>query len=130
MKRFSVYILVLSMFVALVMAGCKSSNDSPRQLLDKYFTSAQKQDYATTYSCYYKAYQQKVNKDEYIKHRKEASVLKSYKILSISTKNNSGQATVQVTFAPSVKLKRTKAVTVKVKEDLVKEKDGWKIRVW
>lgn len=130
MKRFSVYIMTLSMFLVLALTGCKASTDNPRQLLDKYFTSAQKQDYATTYSCYYKAYQQKVHKDEYIKHRKEASVLQSYKILSLKTKKDSGEATVKVTFAPSKKFKRTKPVTVKVKENLVREKDGWKIRVW
>lgn len=98
--------------------------------MDKYFTSAENQDYATTYTCYYDEYQKKIPKDEFIKERKDASLLKSYQILSLNIQKDKVQANVELTFAPSESLKRTQPVTVKVTEDLIKEKDGWKIKVW
>ncbi len=131
MKRLITYILTLSMFLAvLAMTGCFSTQPGPRALLDKYFTSAQKQDYATTYTCYYKDYQTKISKDEFLKNRKDASVVQAYKILDLTTDKDTGKAIVEITFAPSEKLKRSQPVTVKVQEDLVKEGDGWKIKVW
>jgi hypothetical protein len=129
-KKYIVYILSLSMFLALPLTGCANDQESAKALLDKYFTSAEKQDYASTYTYYNDEYKKKVPKDEFIKKRKDASLLQSYKILSMNIQKDQGQASVELTWAPSEKLKRTQPVTVKVQEDLVKEKDGWKIKVW
>lgn len=124
------YILILSMVLSLSLAGCSSKDQNASELLNTYFTSAMNQDYATTYTCYYSEYQKKIPKDEFIRNRQEASVVQSYKILQLDLQNDTGKATVEITFAPSEKLKRSEPVTVKVQEDLVKEKEGWKIKVW
>ncbi|HEY6874630.1 MAG TPA: NTF2-like N-terminal transpeptidase domain-containing protein [Geobacteraceae bacterium] len=111
--------------------GVSSETDGARNLLNTYFSSAVKQDYATTYTCYYRPYKQKISKEEFIKHRKEASALNSYRILSITKlAGNNAKADVELTFAPSKKLLRKEPKTIKVVEDLVKEGDGWKIKVW
>ncbi len=99
-------------------------------MLDKYFTSAEKQDYATTYSCYNKDYQNKVPETEFISRRKEASVVQAFQILKLDADKDQGKATVTITFAPSATLKRPQPVTVQVQEDLIREADGWKIKVW
>lgn len=130
MKKYLFYILALSMILAFLLTGCATNEESAKALLDKYFTSAEKQDYATTYTCYYEDYQKKIPKDEFIKERKDASLLQSYKILQMNIQKDKGQATVELTFTPSEKLKRSQPATVKVTEDLIKEKDGWKIKVW
>ena len=116
--------------LALPLTGCANDQEKAKALLDKYFTSAENQDYATTYTCYYDEYQKKISKDEFIKERKDASLLQSYQILSLNIQKDKVQANVELTFAPSESLKRTQPVTVKVTEDLIKEKDGWKIKVW
>ncbi len=123
---------VISTLVLLLMAaaGCNSNNSSPKTLLNKYFTSAVNQDYGTTYDCYYAPYKAKVNKEEYIKHRKEASILQAYKIISLEQKDGAAHAEVLLTFAPSKKLDRKKPVSTTVKEDMVKEGGDWKIKVW
>ncbi len=131
MKKQTRYILALSVLLAaLAITGCSGSQPGPRELLDKYFTSAEKQDYATTYSCYYKEYRDKVPENEFISRRKEASVVQAYQILSLETDKTQGKAMVKITFAPSATLKRPQPVTVQVEEDLIKEADGWKIKVW
>jgi hypothetical protein len=113
------------------MSGCSREPSGPTELLDKFFSSAIKQDYATTYTCYYDAYKAKVSQEEFIRHRKEASILQSYKIISIKTlDNNSAEAEVRLTFGPSEKIKRKDPVTVNLKEEMVKEKGEWKIKVW
>ncbi len=125
--------LIVAILSSVILAGfgCSSESATPRALLEKYFSSAVNQDYATTYSCYYGAYKAKVDKDEYIKHRKEASVLQSYQIVSLNQENaDNAQAEVRLTFAPFAKLKRTEPVTTTVKEDLVREDGDWKIKVW
>jgi len=129
MKKYLICILALSMFAIFSLSGCSPKEQSPRELVDKYFTTAQKQDYATTYTCYDAEYQKKVTKDDFISHRKEASVVQSYKVLQLDTQKDTGNATVEITFAASDKLKRTKPEIVKVTEDLIKQKDGWKIKV-
>lgn len=129
------------LFIALITTcGCHLSgprqlfarffSGGPRQLLDTYFTSAIKQDYATTYDCYNDAYKAKVSKDEYIKHRKDASVLQSYEIASLTRSGDTAQANVMLTFAPSEQMKRDKPVSVNVKEDLVRQNDGWKVKIY
>lgn len=129
MKKNLICILTLSMFLILSLSGCSPKGQNPQELLDKYFTSAQHQDYATTYTCYDSEYQKKVTKDEFVKHRKDASTVQSYKILQLDTEKNTGHASVEITYAPSEKFMRTEPVTVKVQEDLIKEKNGWKIKV-
>ncbi|HEY6874394.1 MAG TPA: hypothetical protein VI298_16835 [Geobacteraceae bacterium] len=114
----------------LIASGCNSDTSSPTKLLNRYFSSAAKQDYATAYTCYYSPYKVKISREEYIKHRKDASLLQSYKIVNVQEKGNTAQADVQLTFAPSEKLKRKEPVTVSVKEDLVKEGGEWRVKVW
>jgi hypothetical protein len=128
--RFSLFVMLMLGFGLLMVGGCSSSYGGPQELLDKYFSSAIKQDYATTYTCYYAAYKQKVNVDEYIKHRKEASALQSYKIISLKQDGDKAQAEVELTFGPSEKLNRKEPITTKVTEELIKEKGEWKIKVW
>ncbi len=123
-------LLVLIVLAAGFIIGCQSSGGGPKDVLDKYFSSAIKQDYATTYTYYYSEYKKKVNQDEYVKHRKEASELQSYKIISLKQDDNTAQAEVELTFAPSERLNRKVPVTTTVKEDLVKENGEWKIKVW
>ena len=130
-KRHALLVIAILSSVLFAGPGCSSKSATPQALLEKYFSSAVKQDYATTYSCYYGAYKAKVDKDEYVKHRKEASVLQSYQIVSLNQQNgDNAQAEVRLTFAPSEKFKRPESVTTTVKEDLVKENGDWKIKVW
>ncbi len=126
----NVLLMILFSIAILVSAGCQKSTLGPKELLDKYFTSSIKQDYAAVYDCYYAAYKAKVTKEEFIRHRKEASILQAYKILSLKEDKGTAEAEVQLTFAPSEKLKRTEPVTTTVKEELVKEAGSWKIKVW
>ena len=51
-----------------------------------------RQDYTATYTCYYAAYKKKVNEDEFIRHRKEASLLQAYKIVALNQVLALGQA--------------------------------------
>jgi hypothetical protein len=113
-------------------AGCQSKDKGgPKELLDRYFSLAVKQDYAAVYDCYYAPYMRKVNREEYVKHRKEASVLQSYNILSVTKDaDDAAHAEVLLTFAASEKLHRKKPASIKVNEDLVRENGQWKIKVW
>jgi hypothetical protein len=129
-KVYSLFAAAAMVMIVMAGFGCSSNNSTPRGLLEKYFSSAQKQDYATTYSCYYDAYKAKVDRDEFVKHRKEASVLQSYQIVSLNQDGDKALAEVRLTFAPSEKLKRTEPVSTRVREDLVKERGEWKIKVW
>jgi ABC-type transporter MlaC component len=125
------WFLTLGLGILFLTAGCGSDTTGPRELLDKYFSSALKQDYATTYTCYYDAYKAKVNQEEFVKHRKEASVLQAYKIDSIKMPtSDTAQAEVRLTFGPSVRMNRKEPVTVTLKEELVKANGEWKIKVW
>jgi hypothetical protein len=125
-------LFILLLLVSVAGVGCSSKDKGgPRELLDKYFSSAIKQDYAITYTCYYAPYTAKVTKEEYVKHRKEASIVQAYTIVSIKQDgDNAAQAEVQLTFAPSEKLHRKEPVTTTVKENMVKEGGEWKIKVW
>jgi|WetSurMetagenome_2_1015567.scaffolds.fasta_scaffold66383_2 hypothetical protein len=122
--------LIFIWAILLIAAGCQQNKSGPKELLDKYFSAAIKQDYATAYSCYYDAYKAKVNQEEYIKHRKEASILQSYKIISVKQDGDTARAEVQMVFGPSEKLKRKEPVTTTVTEELIKENGVWKIKVW
>jgi hypothetical protein len=123
-------IQLLGIVLLMLGSGCHSNTANPQQLIDTYFSSAIKQDYSAAYDCYYAAYKAKVSRDEYVKHRKEASVLQSYKILSLRQDGDTAQAQVLLTFAPSEKLGRTKPAAITVTENLVREDGGWKIKVW
>lgn len=133
MKRY----LLIAIFIfgaALISGiGCSQKTKSvegPKELLDDFFASAIRQDYSATYDCYYDAYKAKVSREEFVKHRKEASVLREYKIVSLTQNGDTAQAEVTLTFAPSQKLNRNEAASTTVTEEMVKEKDGWKIKVW
>jgi len=128
-KKKLIYILTLSVFVIFSLSGCSPKGPNPQELLDQFFSSAQHQDYATTYTCYDSEYQKKVAKDEFVKHRSEASVVQSYKILKLDTQKDTAKASVEITFTASEKFKRTEPVTIKVEENLIKEGTGWKIKV-
>lgn len=130
LSNYLLYILILSVVLTSSLTGCATKQDDARALLDKYFTSAMNEDYETTYTCYYNEYQKKIPKDEFVLNRKDASVVQSYKILQLDLQDDTGMAIIEITFAPSPKLNRSEPVTVKVQEDLVKEENSWKIKVW
>ena len=71
-----------------------------------------------------------MTQEEYIRHRKEASVLQSYKVISVKQEGDTAQAEAQLVFGPSDKLKRKEPVTTTVTEELIKENGAWKIKVW
>ncbi len=122
--------LIAGLLLLTLGGGCHSKTSDPKEMLDRYFSSAIRQDYAATYDCYYAAYKAKVSKDEFIKHRKEASVLQSYKIVSLTQNGDTARAEVLLTFAPSEKLNRKEPVSTTVTENLVREGGQWKIKVW
>ncbi|BDV42788.1 hypothetical protein GURASL_17110 [Geotalea uraniireducens] len=131
---------LLACFAAIALGGCStgvnngsgstSGGSTPQAALDRYFSTAVKQDYAATYDCYYQRYRDKVTKDDFVKHRAEASVLSSYEITSLRQNGDSAEAVALLTFAPSAKLHRSKPTTVRVTEQLVRENGAWKIKVW
>ena len=123
---------IISLFGALLIpaAGCKPESRTPAELIDRFFTSAIRQDYSAAYDCYYGAYKAKVSRKDYVKHRRDASMLQSYEVLSLKQEGDSARAEVLLTWAPSEKLKREKPVSVKVTEEMVREGSGWKIKVW
>ena len=132
MKKHFSLIVIAALQLMIVGAGCKSgTTTTPREVLSKYFSSAVSQDYAATYNCYYGAYKAKISKDEYVKHRKEASALQSYDILAVNMDGDkAAHAEVKLTFAPSEKLGRKEPISAVVKEDMIKEEGEWKIKVW
>lgn len=129
MKKIHSLFVILGSLVLLMAAGCNTNNSGPKDLLNKYFTSAINQDYGATYDCYYAPYKEKVNKNEYIKHREEASVLKSYKIISLEQRDDRAQAEVLLSFEPLGKPDQ-KPLSATVREDMVRDGGQWKIKVW
>lgn len=116
----------------LALAACANAPaypgfDSPDKALTTYFESAKSQDYLTTYDCYYDLYQQRVARDEFVKRRVQAAVLKRYRIDSLVVGGDSAEASVTLTFVSAT---AGADRTVQVKENLVKQGSGWKIRVW
>lgn len=122
--------MLLAGAVILTGTGCHSDKGNPKDVLNRYFSAAIKQDYATAYLCYYDAYKAKVSKDDYIRHRKDASVLWAYTVKSIKEQGNTAEAQVELTFEPSEKMKRDRPVTTAIKEEMVRENGEWKIKVW
>ncbi len=129
-SRYMILAALLTVAAIMLEAGCHSDRDNPKDLLNAYFTAAIRQDYASVYPCYYGAYQAKVSKDEYIRHRKDASVLRSYTVKSITADGDTARAQVELTFAPSKKLKRDRPYSTAVTEEMVRENGEWKIKVW
>jgi hypothetical protein len=124
-------LMIVALLLGAGLSGCNYfSNEGPKELLDKYFSSAVKQDYGTTYDCYYGEYGKKVSRDEYIRRRKDGSVLQSYRIVSLNQKDGTAQAQVLLTFAASEKANRKDPASVMVTEDMQREGGGWKIKVW
>ena len=123
------FLMMLPLVAALLAVGCRRSDD-PRALLDRYFGTALRQDYAATYDCYYGAYRAKVSREDFVRRRREASVLQAYRILSLEQQGDTARAVAKLSFAPSAKLNRPVPVDTTVTEDLVREGGSWRIRVW
>lgn len=119
---------LLALAAALACRGGAAA--SPRAALDRFFETAHRQDYAATYDCYDAAYREKVSRAEYVRHRKEASPLESWRVLSLDEKEERAHAVVALVFGPSSKAGRTGSVSTTVEEDLVRERGAWRIRVW
>ncbi len=128
--RSNLFLVLGAVLTTSALGGCSSDKGGPQTTLERYFSSAARQDYATTYDCYYRQYREKVSRDDFVKHRTEASVLKDYRITSFRQDGDSAQAVALLTFAPSEKLHRTEPATVQVTEDMVREDGAWKIKVW
>lgn len=127
-------LLGATLLIAASLAACSSASaypgsSTPQAALQTFFSSAQRLDYATTYACYYQPYQTRVAEQEFVSHRKQASVLSSYRIRSISAKGGSAEASITLTFAPASR-SNNKPRTVEVHEDLVNQAGAWKIKVW
>jgi len=133
-------LLVAILFAVLVTAGTAgwagtrardfhSGFATPQDTLRTFFESAQHHDYATTYSCYYQRYRDRVAQQEFINHRNQAATLQSYTLGPISINGDAAEATATLVFAAGAG-NATAARTIAVREDLVKQADGWKIRVW
>ncbi len=122
-------LMIPPLVAALLAVGCRRGDD-PRALLDRYFGTAVRQEYAATYDCYSSGYQAKVSRDDFVRHRREASVLQAYRILSLERQGDTARAVAQLTFGPSAKLNRPVPVDTTVTEDLVREGGAWRIRVW
>ncbi len=122
--------MLLAITVIIIGAGCHSDKQDPKDLLNTYFTAAVKQDYAAVYPCYYDDYKAKISKDDYIRHRSDASVLRSYSVKTITERGDTAQALVELTFEPSQKLNRDRPFSTVVTEEMVRENGEWRIKVW
>jgi hypothetical protein len=121
---------------ALCTVGCSQSVTgpypgfaTPRATLDTFFQSALRQDYATTYACYYQAYHDKIAADEFASHRRQAAVLRGYQLDAIRTSGGTAQASVTLTFAdPNVGSTATRQIHTQ--ENLIDQGGSWRIKVW
>jgi hypothetical protein len=138
-KKHSQFLLALLLAVLVIAgaAGCvraeaRSSYSgfaTPQDTLQTFFASAQRHDYATTYSCYYQRYSERVTMQEFIDHRSQASLLREFTLGPVTTVGDTAEATATLVFAAGGG-SGTSTRSVQVHEDLVKEASGWKIRVW
>ena len=113
---------------AIGSPGGYAGYSTPSDALSTFFVSARNADYAKTYEAYYGHYHDLVAKDEFVSHRAQASRLTAYRVDSLAARGDSAVATVTLTFAPAGGGGATRTTTVR--EDLVREAGGWKIRVW
>ena len=133
MRKIAALALLMAMLpqiagCAVAQASGYAGYASPRDTLQTYFGSAMKADYPTTYRAYYAHYRDLVARDEFVSHRKQASLLTAYRIDALSQSGESAVATATLTFAP--RGGETKPRVTVVREDLVRESGSWKIRVW
>jgi hypothetical protein len=135
MRRVRLSALVLALLLlAGSLAACTQSASypglsSPQSTLNTFFSSAQRLDYQTTYSCYYQRYHDLISEQDFVSHRKQASVLTGYRIDSVKVSGTSAVASATLTFAPKPG-SSAKPRTVAVREDLVNQSGVWKVRVW
>ncbi len=132
MRKLAVFVVLAALVaVAMQLAGCSAGGyagfGSPRATLQTYLESARKADYATTYDAYYQRYHQLVTRGDFVSHRAQGSQLVSYRIDSLTQKGTTAAAAVTLTFAPKG---GQSARTTTVREDLVQEPAGWRIKVW
>ncbi|MDA8087196.1 MAG: hypothetical protein M0Z75_10895 [Nitrospiraceae bacterium] len=138
MRKAAGFLIFACILAMALLPGCQSglfgsnkSGDTPRGLLDRYFSSAMRKDYAASYECYYAAYKAKISKADYVKHRDEdPAALKDYKILSLRQTDDTALANVALTFVSARRPDITKPVSIDVKENLVREGGKWRIKVW
>ncbi|BDG05655.1 hypothetical protein [Anaeromyxobacter oryzae] len=116
--------------LALAATACRRGGDGPRELLDRYFSTAVRQDYSATWECYDQNYRSKVDRDEYVQHRRDASQLVTWKVVSLEEHGDTARAQVDLVFAPSPRLGRPDPAEKKVVEDLVRERGEWRVKVW
>lgn len=120
--------------LAVAATACRrpggGGGGGPRELLERYFSTAVRQDYAATWSCYDRGYRSKIPQDEYVRRRADASRLVAWRTVSLDERGDTARARVELTFAPSQRLGRAAPVTKTVEEDLVREADGWRVKVW
>ena len=129
MSRLYTQLVCLAVTAVVAAAGCRRGDD-PRALLDRYFGTAARQDYSGTYDCYDTAYHGKVSREEYMRHRKDASPLQSWRVLSVEQHGDRATADVALVFGPLPRAGRTTPVSAVVHEDLVQEAGSWRVRVW
>jgi hypothetical protein len=125
-------LLAIALLVGSLTACTQSAYpgfSSPKSTLSTFFSSAQRLDYKTTYSCYYQRYHDLILEQDFVSHRKQASVLASYRIDSIEVSGTSAVASATLSFAPKSG-SNTNPRTVQVREDLVNQSGAWKVRVW
>jgi hypothetical protein len=123
---------LLSLLAAAAVAALSACrrDAGPRELLDRYFETARRGDFAATWECYDRAYQAKVSRDEYVRHRSDASPLERYEVVSLEQHDGRARAKVALVFGPAPKLGRIAPASAVVEEELVRERGGWRIRVW
>jgi hypothetical protein len=119
-----------ALLLALAIPACRRPASGARELLDRYFATAVRQDYAATWECYDRRYRSKIERDEYVRHRREASRLLSFRTLSLEEHGDAARAEVELVFAPAPAIGRSEPVTKRVIEELVREREGWRVRVW
>ncbi len=121
--------VALVALLAVAPIGCARRDDS-RAALERFFSTAQRQEYAATYDCYDVAYRAKVSRDEYVRHRREASPLQSWRVLSVEQHGDRASAEVALVFGPLAKAGRPTPVSQTVHEELIREAGAWRIKVW
>ena len=114
---------------AVAVAGC-ARGENPRAALDRFFSTAQRQDYGATYDCYDKAYRAKLSREEFVRHRGEASPLQEWRVLSLEQHGDRASAEVALVFGPWARAGRTTPVSKTVHEELVREEGAWRVKVW
>jgi hypothetical protein len=123
------FALVSPALLAIALGGC-ARREEPRAALERFFSTAQRQDYAATYDCYDAAYRAKVSRDEFVRHRREASPLQSWRVLSVEQHGDRAGGEVALVFGPWERAGRTTPISKTVHEELVREQGAWRIRVW